>query len=112
MADHVTTDLTRPAPAAMVRDHVTAALRAGITPTSPQPAPVIKAITAEYAHTTGHHLLALLETAKDPRRRRYLQLLAVINSWPPPDNPGPAFTWLIEALASNNTADAPEAGRT
>ncbi|MFI5767541.1 hypothetical protein ACIA74_03140 [Streptomyces sp. NPDC051658] len=112
MADHVTTDLTRPAPAAMVRDHVTAALRAGITPTSPQAAPVVKAITAEYAHTTGHDLLALLETANDPRRRRYLQLLAVINFWPPPDNPGPAFTWLIEALASNNTADAPEAGRT
>ncbi|MCX4732291.1 MerR family transcriptional regulator [Streptomyces sp. NBC_01363] len=112
MADHVSTDLTRPDPTAMVRDHVTPALRAGIAPTSPQAAPVIKAITTEYAHTTGHDLLPLLETANDPRRQRYLQLLAVINSWPPPDDPRPAFTWLIEALASNTTADAPEAGRT
>ncbi|MFD7496960.1 MerR family DNA-binding transcriptional regulator [Streptomyces sp. NPDC059832] len=85
---------------------------AGIAPTSPQAAPVIKAITAEYAHPTRHDLLPLLETANDPRRRRYLRLLAVINSWPPPDNPGPAFTWRIEASASNNTADAPGAGRT
>ncbi|MET9656564.1 MerR family transcriptional regulator [Streptomyces sp. NPDC006510] len=110
LAEHVTTDLTRPDPAAMIREHVTPALRAGIAPTSPQATPIVRAITTEYARTTDHHLPTFLETANDPRRGRYLHLLAVINSWPPPDNPTPAFTWLIEALG--NTADATGTDRT
>lgn len=60
--------------------------------------------------TTGHDLLTFLRTANDPRRRRYLQLLADINSWPPPNNRTPACTWLIEALTA--PADAAGTGRT
>lgn len=111
LATHVSTDLTRPNPTAAIHTHVTPALRAGIAPTSPRAARIIKAVKAECAGTTtGHDLLTFLRTANDPRRRRYLQLLAVINSWPPPNDPAPAFTWLIDALT--DTADAAGTGRT
>jgi hypothetical protein len=39
-----------------------------------------------------------LETANDPRRERYLQLLAVINGWSPPESLAPVFDWFIRAL--------------
>ncbi|MFB8037881.1 MerR family transcriptional regulator [Streptomyces sp. NPDC056004] len=111
LATHVSADLTRPGPTATIHTHVAPALRAGIAPTSPRAARVIKAVKDEYADTaTGHDLLTFLRTANDPRRRRYLQLLAVINSWPPPNDPTPVFTWLIEALTG--TADAAGTGRT
>ncbi|WP_326765422.1 MerR family transcriptional regulator [Streptomyces sp. NBC_01591] len=111
LAAHVSADLTRPDLTATIHAHVTPALRAGIAPTSPQADPIIKAVTTGYAHpTTGHDLLTFLKSANDPRRRRYLQLLAVINSWPPPEDSTPAFTWLIEALT--NSADAAGTGRT
>ncbi|MFE7351811.1 hypothetical protein ACFU8Q_01110 [Streptomyces sp. NPDC057543] len=45
-----------------------------------------------------HRLLTLLETANAPRRLRYAQLLAVINVWPPPNDPAPALAWFAEAL--------------
>lgn len=43
-------------------------------------------------------LLTRLETANDPRRERYLQLLAVINGWPAPESLAPALGWFIQAL--------------
>ncbi|MGW1405001.1 MerR family transcriptional regulator [Streptomyces sp. NPDC002403] len=110
LTGHVTTDLTRPDPAAMIHARITPALQAGTAPTSPLAAPVVEAIRAEYANTTDRPLLPFLKAVNDPRYRRYLHLLAVINSWPPPDDPAPAFTWLIEALTG--TADAAEATRT
>ncbi|MEV7952477.1 MerR family transcriptional regulator [Streptomyces sp. NPDC088141] len=93
-------------PAATVRDHVASALAAGIAPASPWADPVVEAVMARCAHDVGHpddtdlrhRLLTVLETANDPRRLRYAQLLAVINAWPPPDDPTPAFTWFTEAL--------------
>ncbi|MFI5745977.1 MerR family transcriptional regulator [Streptomyces sp. NPDC051644] len=109
-------------PAATVRDHVTPALTAGITPTSPRADPTVEAVMTEYAHDIGHpddvaprhRLLTLLETANDPRRQRYLELLAVINAWPPPDNPAPTFMWFTEALRTRlrGTSDAAATGRT
>ncbi|MGW2107799.1 MerR family transcriptional regulator [Streptomyces sp. NPDC001948] len=111
LATHVPADLTRPDPTATIHTHVAPALRAGIAPTSSRAARIVKAVEAEYADTTtGHDLLTFLRTANDPRRLRYLQLLAVVNSWPPPEDPTPAFTWLIEALT--DTADAAGTGRT
>ncbi|MEU6014451.1 MerR family transcriptional regulator [Streptomyces sp. NPDC047515] len=94
-------------PAATVRDHVAPALEAGLAPTSPRADPVVEAVMTRYAHDVAHlddtdlrhRLLTVLETANDPRRLRYAQLLAVINAWPPPpDDPTPAFTWFTEAL--------------
>jgi hypothetical protein len=43
-------------------------------------------------------LLTRLETANDPRRERYLQLLAVINGWSAPECLVPEFDWFIQAL--------------
>ncbi|WP_433367635.1 MerR family transcriptional regulator [Streptosporangium sp. CA-115845] len=92
--------------AAVVRDQVGPALAAGIDPVSPRADPVVAAVTAQYGHLLGrlddidlrHRLLALLETANDPRRERYLRLLAVINGWPAPESLAPVFDWSIQAL--------------
>lgn len=61
---------------------------------------------AHYAHVLGRpdgvdlrrRLLARLQIANDPRRERYLQLLAVINGWPAPDRLTPVLDWFIQAL--------------
>ena len=37
----------------------------------------------------------------DPRRVRYLTLLAVINGWPAPDSLAPMLNWSTRALAAN-----------
>jgi hypothetical protein len=93
-------------PAAAVRDQAGPALVAGIDPASPQADPVVAAVTAQYAHVFGRpddvdlrrRLLTRLETANDPRRDRYLQLLSVINGWPAPESLAPALDWFIQAL--------------
>jgi DNA-binding transcriptional MerR regulator len=95
-------------PAAAVRDQVGPALVAGIAPASPQADPVVVAVTAQYAHDLGRRddvdlrrrLLTRLETANDPRRKRYLQLLAVINGWSAPESLVPEFDWFIQALGA------------
>ncbi|HEY2080059.1 MAG TPA: MerR family transcriptional regulator [Streptosporangiaceae bacterium] len=93
---------------AVVRDQVGPALAAGITPGSPQAAPVVAALTAHYAHIVGRpdddalqrQLLARLEAANDPRRERYLMLLAVINGWLAPESLTPVLDWSIQALSA------------
>ncbi|MEU6996885.1 MerR family transcriptional regulator [Nonomuraea sp. NPDC046570] len=92
--------------AAMVRDQVGPALAAGIDPVSPQADPVVAAVTAQYADVFGRpddvdlrrRLLARLESANDPRRERYLRLLAVINGWLAPESLAPVFDWFTQAL--------------
>ncbi|PPS70125.1 MULTISPECIES: MerR family transcriptional regulator [Streptomyces] len=91
---------------AVVRDRVGPALAAGIAPTSQQADPIVAALAAHCADVLDRpddtelrrRLLARLESASDPRRDRYLQLLAVINGWPAPESLGPAFNWSIEAV--------------
>ncbi|KUJ66891.1 MerR family transcriptional regulator [Streptomyces albus subsp. albus] len=93
-------------PVATVREHVGPALAAGIDPVSPQADPIVAAITAHYARAYRRPddaelrrlLLDRLETAADPRRERYLQLLAVINGWPAPSSLAPALHWCARAL--------------
>jgi DNA-binding transcriptional MerR regulator len=100
--------------AAVVRVQVAPVLVAGIDPASPQADPVIAAVTAGYAHILGspndvdlrRRLLIRIETANDPRRQRYLQLLSVINGWSAPDSLAPVFDWFIRALR----AQMPEVG--
>ncbi|WP_405148339.1 MerR family transcriptional regulator [Sphaerisporangium sp. NBC_01403] len=119
MAEHHAADraeggTTRPRrdPAAMVRDQVAPALVAGLDPASPQADPVVAAVMAQYARVFGgpddaglrHRLLTRLETANDPRKDRYLQLLAVINGWPPPESLAPALDWFIQALRPRRPA--------
>ncbi|GAA0690425.1 MerR family transcriptional regulator [Kitasatospora atroaurantiaca] len=92
--------------AAMVRDQAGPALAAGIDPASPEADPVVAAVAAQYAHALGrpddvdlrHRMLTRLESANDPRRERYFQLLAVINGWPAPERLEPVLDWFIRAL--------------
>ncbi|MET8048282.1 MerR family transcriptional regulator [Streptosporangium sp. NPDC005286] len=113
MAEHLAaervqgdTTVLRRDSAAMVRDQVGPALVAGIDPASPQADPVVAAVTAQYADVFGcvddvdlrRRLLTRLETANDPRRELYLQLLAVINGWPAPESLARVFDWFIQAL--------------
>ena len=93
-------------PVATVRDLTAPALAAGVDPASPQAAPVVAAVTARYADDTGRpdddrlrrRLLDRLEAADDPRRDRYLRLLAVVNGWAAPRSQAPALDWFIRAL--------------
>ncbi|MFD7965479.1 MerR family transcriptional regulator [Streptomyces zaomyceticus] len=92
--------------AAVVRDQAGPALAAGIDPASPQADPIVAAFTAHYAHLLGRpddvelrrRLASRLESVNDPRRERYLQLLAVVNGWPAPERLAPVFDWSVQAL--------------
>ncbi|MFD4974591.1 MerR family transcriptional regulator [Streptomyces sp. NPDC058424] len=100
--------------AATVRDLVGPALATHIDPASPQADPIVAALTAHYAHVLGHpddiglrrRLATRLANINDPRRDRYLRLLAVVNGWPPPESLAPLFNWSIEALSAR-TRPAP-----
>lgn len=105
-ADHDVPGLPRPDAVAVVRDAVAPALAAGLDPTSPDAEPVIAAVTSRYASLHGHsdeadlrrRLLDRLVPANDPRRDRYLDLLAVLNGWSTGDATAPAVDWFIRAL--------------
>ena len=100
---------------AMVRDQAGAALAAGIAPASAQAGQVVAAVTAQYAQVFGrrddsdlrHWLLTRMETANDPRRERYFQLLGVINGWPATDSMAPALDWFIQALGISSSSAPP-----
>ncbi|MFF1924698.1 MerR family transcriptional regulator [Streptomyces sp. NPDC058221] len=93
-------------PEAVIRDHAGPALAAGIDPASPQAASVVAAVTADCARLfrapddgeLRRLLLARADTANEPRRERYLQLLAVINGWPAPTPLAPALDWFGRAV--------------
>ncbi|MEZ0090116.1 MerR family transcriptional regulator [Streptacidiphilus sp. EB129] len=113
MAEHYASDRAgangtglRRDPAAAVLARVRPALEARVDPASPGADPVVTAVLDEYAQTLGRRdevdlrrrLLTRLESANDPRRQRYLRLLAVINGWPAPERQSPSFDWFIQAL--------------
>lgn len=108
-ADHGRGNVPRPGAVAIVREHVVPALAMDVGPASPQAAAIVAAVTARYAALVGrpddtalrHRLLALVDTARDPRRQTYVRLLAVVNGWPPPDDPTPALTWFAGALRAS-----------
>ncbi|WP_030790746.1 MerR family transcriptional regulator [Streptomyces sp. NRRL S-920] len=92
-----------------VRAQVTPALEAGVEPHSAEAEPIVTALVAHYARILGspashdphaiyRRLAARLEQMNDPRRDRYLCLLAVINNWPAPGSLEPALTWTAQAL--------------
>jgi DNA-binding transcriptional MerR regulator len=108
----------RPGPAAVVRDAAGPALEAGIDPASSQADPVVAAVMTHYARIVARpddvslrrRLLARLVIVNDPRRERYLQLLAVINGWPRQQSLAPALDWFIQALQARGNRMLPEAG--
>ncbi|CCK25178.1 MerR family transcriptional regulator [Streptomyces davaonensis JCM 4913] len=79
---------------ALAHRHAGPALAAGIAPDSRDADPAVAALTAD----TGPDLLQRLESADDPRRDRYFELLAVINDWPPPEPHTPVIRWTVAAL--------------
>lgn len=97
---------------ATVRDLVRPALQAGIEPTSAAAEVVVAKVVATFAEFAGlagclerdEELWALLqrrlETAAEPGRQRYLELLAVINGWPKPEALTSTLTWSIEAVGA------------
>lgn len=94
---------------AVVRDQAGPALLAGVDPASRHADPVVAAVTAQYGHVSGdphlrQRLLTRLETANDPRRERYLQLLAVVNGWQAPESSVPALDWFIQALRARTAS--------
>ncbi|GAA3850492.1 MerR family transcriptional regulator [Streptomyces sp. NPDC003631] len=92
--------------AAVVRDRVGPALAAGMDPASRRADPIVAALAAHQAQVLGRPddnelrrlLLARLESVSDPRRDRYVELLAVINGWPAPESLAPALGWSVQAV--------------
>ncbi|MFJ6612608.1 MerR family transcriptional regulator [Streptomyces sp. NPDC091289] len=92
--------------AAAVRDEAGPAVTTGIDPASPQADPIVAAFTAHYARLLGRpddvelrrRLATRLESVNDPRRERYLRLLAVVNGWPAPESLAPVLDWSVQAL--------------
>lgn len=89
-----------PDPAALARDLAAPALAAGIDPAAPEAGPYVTALVAACGLDPAT-LAARLATADDPRRERYVQLLAVINGWPPPECLTPALGWFRAALRTH-----------
>ncbi|MFE2616736.1 hypothetical protein ACFXA2_24350 [Micromonospora chalcea] len=90
----------------LVREEVAPALAAGVEPASPGADPVLDRAAGRYARLCGRpddadlrrRMLDRLRTARDPRRERYLELLSVVNGWPPPESLAPVLDWSIRAL--------------
>ncbi|MFJ9248726.1 MerR family transcriptional regulator [Streptomyces sp. NPDC101776] len=97
--------------AGVVREQVGPALGAGIDPASPQADPFVSAFIGHYARLLSRpddvdlrrRLAARLSGVNDPRRERYLQLLAVVNGWPAPESLAPALDWSVQALRVRTT---------
>ncbi|MFF1609428.1 MerR family transcriptional regulator [Amycolatopsis sp. NPDC058278] len=81
--------------AAEVRAAVTPALAAGVDPGSPQAAVIVDGLGRDRTE-----LRKWLGVVHDPRRERYLELLAVINGWAAPESLTPTLDWLTAAVAS------------
>ena len=74
-----------------------------------RPIPVVAALTAHYAQilVPPRRRRAPASAARrgwsavnDPRRERYLTLLAVINGWPAPESLAPVLDWSTRALSA------------
>ncbi|MFB8348896.1 MerR family transcriptional regulator [Streptomyces niveus] len=99
-------------PVAVVRDAAGPAVAAGVDPDSPRADPVVTSVIAHYADALGrsddtalrHRLLARLVAVGDPRRERYLQLLAVVNGWQAPESLTPVLDWFTRALRARTPA--------
>ncbi|MEU1481241.1 MerR family transcriptional regulator [Streptomyces sp. NPDC005760] len=96
----------RPDVVAIARDLVGPAVASGISPEAPQADSVVAALTAQCALAYGRAddselhrwMLHRLESAGDPRRDQYCQLLALINDWPAPERLAPVIDWSVAAL--------------
>ncbi|MFD8867263.1 MerR family transcriptional regulator [Streptomyces sp. NPDC059590] len=100
--------------AAVVRERVGPALAAGVEPDSRQAEPVVAGFVGHYAQLAGEpdgvalrrRLLARLESVDDPRRERYVRLLARVNGWPAPESLAPVLGWAGAALRARMSGAA------
>ncbi|MEJ3745674.1 MerR family transcriptional regulator [Actinomycetes bacterium KLBMP 9797] len=91
---------------AVVRDQAGSAVAAGVDPAAPEAGAIVAAIVAWYADACDlpdgadlrQRLLTRLETANDPRRERYVELLSVVNGWPAPETLTAVLGWFTTAL--------------
>ncbi|ADI06796.1 putative transcriptional regulator, MerR family protein [Streptomyces bingchenggensis BCW-1] len=96
---------------AVVRDWVGPVVAAGVEPALRQADPVVEGVVGHYARLVGQpdgaalrrRLLARLESVNDPRRERYVRLLARVNGWPAPDSLTPVLEWAVAALRARTS---------
>ncbi|MGX1632571.1 helix-turn-helix domain-containing protein [Streptomyces albidoflavus] len=107
-----TPGVPRPDLTATVREIVAPALATGLAPDSPRAEEILTVLLARCAPLPGgaeadrvRELTARLERYTDPRRERYVRLLAVVNGWPPPSSTRPALTWAYEALRARRETE-------
>ena len=94
--------------AAVMCDLVGPALTANVDPVSPEAASVVDEVVAAFARIVDlpvgpqarRRLLDWVALVADPRRERYLELLAVVNGWSPPETLSPVFNWIERAVAT------------
>ncbi|GAA0739097.1 MerR family transcriptional regulator [Dactylosporangium roseum] len=87
-------------------DLIAGAMDRGVTPESPDAAPVVSEVLERWATGTGRHadaayraeIIEALELSIDPRAERYWQLMAVINDWPPVPTTTHRWSWFLSAV--------------
>ncbi|MEU8924922.1 MerR family transcriptional regulator [Kitasatospora sp. NPDC048545] len=103
----------RPGLAVAVRESVGPAVAAGLDPGSPEAAEAVAALVERYAGMVQRsagtvpgdagavrgRLAERLAAMADPRRERYLELLAVVNGWPAPESRAAEVDWARRAVA-------------
>jgi DNA-binding transcriptional MerR regulator len=84
----------RPDVVVVLGQRVRPLVAAGVDPRGPEGAAVVAEVSARWSGD----LAALVRTVNDPRRERYLRLLAVVNGWAAPESVAPELDWVAEAL--------------
>ncbi|MBP0448580.1 MerR family transcriptional regulator [Kitasatospora sp. RG8] len=89
--------------AAVVRELAGPAVTEGVGPGSPRAAEIVGAMVRRcvrpaYGVDGVDGLVARLERMADPRRERYLRLLAVVNGWLAPESSAEVLEWAVRAL--------------
>ncbi|RFU43522.1 MerR family transcriptional regulator [Actinomadura logoneensis] len=90
-----------------VTETVRPLLAANVSPDSPEASAAVTEVATAYAEALNlpdtpalrARLATYLTAANDPRRERYLTLLATVNGWLPPDHPRREITWFLTALS-------------
>ncbi|MFI0975721.1 MerR family transcriptional regulator [Streptomyces sp. NPDC021093] len=96
-----------------VRSLAEPALADGVDPASPQAARIVDALAAHYARMVARpddaalrtRLIDRLTSMNDPRRDRYLHLLAIVNGWIAPESLTPALAWTVRAMHAQGGGD-------
>ncbi|MEU6968762.1 MerR family transcriptional regulator [Kitasatospora aureofaciens] len=102
----------RPGLAVLVRELAGPAVAGGVAPDAAEAARVGDLLLERYARLVGadgvdgpvlrarlrERLVERLRAMADPRRERYLELLAVVNGWAAPESSAEVMDWAVRAL--------------